>query len=393
MYGRKSEPIVNRGAELKIVLFANTDWYLFNFRLALVDALSRSGHDLLLISPPGEYGPKLRELGFDWRSVPMRRRSLNPIRELALLARLWRLMRTEKPDLVHSFTIKSVVYGSLAARSAGVSRRINAVAGMGYVFISDNLKARMLRPVVRALMRAALGGHDSRLILQNNDDVALFKTANVVDPSIIRLIRGSGVDCELFRPRPKDRRGDDEFRVLLAARLLWDKGIREFVEAARELQGRGHRFRFLLAGDPDPGNPAAVAEEHVAAWQSEGIVESLGHVDDMAALYATVDLVVLPSYREGLPKSLIEAAACSLPLVTTNVPGCREVVTDEETGLLVPPHDSSALATAILRLAENPELASRLGARAREHIEREFDASIVVDQTLAVYDELLEPSP
>jgi glycosyltransferase involved in cell wall biosynthesis len=378
---------------LKIFFFANTDWYLYNFRLPLAKALSQSGHDVVLISPPGQYGPRLQALGFNWQSVPMRRRSLNPFRELSLLIHLWRLMRAERPDIVHSFTIKSVVYGSLAARAAGVSRRVNAVAGMGYVFISDDIKARLLRPVVRALLRVALGGRNSRLILQNSDDVALFENVGVVDPSIIRLIRGSGVDCDLFRPSLTEERKGDEFRVLLAARLLWDKGIREYVQAARDLGSRDRRFRFLLAGDPDPGNPAAVPENQIAAWQSEGIIECLGHVDDMANLYSTVDLVVLPSYREGLPKSLIEAAACGLPLVTTDVPGCREVVADEETGLLVPPHDSTALATAISRLANHSEVASRLGTSAREHAQREFDVNIILDQTLAVYDELLEPSP
>jgi glycosyltransferase involved in cell wall biosynthesis len=225
-------------------LFANTDWYLYNFRLALAEALRGSGHEVLLISPPGHYGPRLRKLGFNWQSVPMRRRSLSPFRELALLNRLRRLIRAEKPDLVHSFTIKSVVYGSLAARAAGVSRRVNAVAGMGYVFISDDFKARILRPVVRTLMRLALGGHNSRLILQNGDDVALFENAGVVDPTTIRLIRGSGVDCNIFRPRPSGKLGGDEFRVLLAARLLWDKGILEYAQAARELRDRGSQVRF-----------------------------------------------------------------------------------------------------------------------------------------------------
>jgi glycosyltransferase involved in cell wall biosynthesis len=379
------------GTGLKIVLFANTDWYLYNFRLSLAEALNDAGHDVLLVSPPGQYGPMLESLGFRWQSIPMERRSLNPLREFSLLMHLRQLLHSEKPDIVHGFTIKSAVYGSLAARAAGIQRRVNAVAGMGYVFISNDLKARLLRPVVRALMRLALGGRCSRLVLQNHDDVALFKSARVVDPSVIRLIHGSGVDCSMFVPVSSDRSRCDEFRVLLASRLLWDKGIREYAEAARSLGKRDRPLRFLLAGDPDPGNPAAVPDAQLAEWQSEGIIACLGHVDDMAKLYASVDLVVLPSYREGLPKSLIEAAACGLPLVTTDVPGCREVVTNEVNGLIVPARDSGSLAAAIARIADDPDLASRLGRAARETAQQQFDVSIIVAQTLAVYDEILDP--
>jgi glycosyltransferase involved in cell wall biosynthesis len=374
---------------LKIVLFANTDWYLYNFRLSLATALKKSGHDVLLISPPGKYGEILKNMGFRWQAVPMQRRSLNPVRELSLLFHLWRLLRNEQPDILHGFTIKSAVYGSAAAKLAGVPGRVSAVAGMGYVFTSHDMKALILRPIVRTLMRLALGGRNSRLILQNSDDVALFKNAGVVAPDIIRLIRGSGVNCEDFTPKATNTNHGDSFRVLLASRLLWDKGILEYAETARALRARDSRLHFLLAGDPDSGNPSAVPEEMIEAWQKEGTIEWLGHVDDMPKLYASVDLVVLPSYREGLPKSLIEAAACGLPLITTDVPGCREVVTNEENGLIVPARDSRALAAAIARIADNPELASRLGRAARENAQQQFDVSIVISQTLAVYDELL----
>ena len=181
-------------------------------------------------------------------------------------------------------------------------------------------------------------------------------------------------------------------RVLLAARLLWDKGLAEYVEAARRLRGEGRAIEFLLAGDPDPGNPAAVPESTVRGWADEGVLQWLGHVDDMAGLFASVDVVVLPSYREGLPKGLIEAAACALPLVTTDVPGCREVVSDGVDGLLVPVRDAAALAAAIARLHDDPELAARLGKAARAKALAEFDEQIVIARTLAVYRELL-PAP
>ena len=383
----------------KIVLFANTDWYLYNFRRSLALALREAGHEVLLLSPPGEYGARLRALGLRWEPVPMDRRSLNPLREAAVLVHLWRLFRRERPDLVHGFTIKCAVYGSLAARAAGVPARVNAVTGMGYVFTSTDAKARALRPLVRLLMRAALDGRDARLILQNPDDVAVFEQARLVAPGHIRLIPGSGVDCVRFAPSESVGRGHapdadtPPFRVLLAARLLWDKGLAEFVNAARRLHAEGRAIDFLLAGDPDPGNPAAVPEATVHDWVAEGLLHWLGHVDDMPALFASVDVVVLPSYREGLPKGLIEAGACALPLVTTDVPGCREVVTDGVDGLLVPVRDAGALATAIARLHDDPVLAARLGAAARQHALDEFDERIVIARTQAVYQELLDPPP
>ncbi len=374
---------------MRIILFANTDWYLYNFRRSLALALQEAGYELLLISPPGIYGEKLRALGLRWEPLPMDRRSLNPLREAVLLLHLWRLFRRERPALVHGFTIKCAVYGSLAARLAQVPARVNAVAGMGYVFTSDDLKARLLRPLVRSLMHVALDGQNARLILQNPDDVALFERAGFVDPAHIRLIPGSGVDCSRFLANDRVRPPGQPLRVLLAARLLWDKGVAEFVAAARQLQAQGRAIEFLLAGDPDPGNPAAVPEADLQAWVAEGVLQWLGHVDDMPALFASVDVVVLPSYREGLPKGLIEAAACALPLVTTDVPGCREVVSDGVDGLLVPPRDAEALAAAIARLHDDPALAARLGAAARDKALGQFDERIVVANTMAVYTELL----
>ncbi|SFS08183.1 Glycosyltransferase involved in cell wall bisynthesis [Dyella sp. OK004] len=375
---------------MKIVLFANTDWYLYNFRRSLALALRDAGHQLLLLSPPGPYGEKLQALGLRWEPLPMERRSLNPLREIGLLRHLVRVLRRERPALVHGFTIKCAVYGSLAARMAGVPARVNAVAGMGYVFTSSDLKARLLRPVVRGLLRLALDGESARLILQNSDDIALFEKAGLIDPARIRLIRGSGVDCARFTQR-SGVRAAGPLRVLLAARLLWDKGLQEYVTAARQLLTEGRAIHFLLAGDPDPGNPAAVPESTVQFWVNEGLMTWLGHVDDMVGLLSSADVVVLPSYREGLPKTLIEAAACGLPLITADVPGCREVVTDGVDGLLVPVRDGDALADAIRRLQDDPALARRLGEAARMKAHAEFDEQIVVRRTVDVYRELCGP--
>lgn len=368
----------------KVVLFANTDWYLYNFRRSLAVALRDAGYEVLLLSPDGPYGERLVRLGLRWMPVPMRRRSLNPLREAALVLSLVQLLRRERPDVVHGFTLKCAIYGSLAARLAGVPGRVNAVTGMGYVFTSNSLRARVLRPMVRSLMRIALDGKGARLILQNPDDVAFFETHRLVDPARVRLIPGSGVDCVRFQP-PKLRPAGSPLRVLLPARLLWDKGLAEYVIAARALRAEGQNIEFLLAGNPDPGNPASVPEPTVRQWADEGVLEWLGHVDDMPALFQSVDVVVLPSYREGLPKGLIEAAASGCALVTTDVPGCREVVAHEVTGLLVPAHDPEPLANAIRRLALDVQLRNRLAAAARRQAIERFDERVILANTIEAY--------
>jgi glycosyltransferase involved in cell wall biosynthesis len=373
---------------MKVILFANTDWYLYNFRRSLVQALRESGCEVLMVSPSGSYGEKLLALGLRWQPLPMNRRSLNPLREAALLWHLVRLLRRERPDVMHGFTIKCAIYGSLAARLAGVPARVNAVAGMGYVFISSAPKARLLRPIVRALLKLALGGRNARLILQNPDDVALFAQAGLVDPARVRLIPGSGVDTVRFAPDPASV-PRDRVRVLLPARLLWDKGLAEYAEAARLLRQRQVPADLLLAGDPDPGNPAAVPEYAVRAWVEEGLLDWLGHVTDMPTLLRSVQIVVLPSYREGLPKGLIEAGACGCALIATDVPGCREVVEHEVDGLRVPVQDGVALADAIERLVRDASLRVRLAARAREKIIVKFDEKWIISKTLAVYRELI----
>ena len=272
-----------------------------------------AGWEVLLVAPAGPYGEKLASMGFRFLAAPMDRRSLNPLSEARLLFWLWSLLRSERVDVVHGITIKSVVYGGLAGRMAGVAR-VSAVTGLGYVFISDDLKARALRPIVQALLRLALGGRDARLILLNRDDEKLFVSERLVPPDRVRFIPGAGVNCARFAPPARTQGEPSRLSVLLVGRMLWDKGVGEFVEAARILRAEGRNLRFILAGAPDPGNPAAIPEATLEEWRAAGSVEWLGHVDDMPALLAAADIFVLPSYREGLPQSLIEAAACARPL-------------------------------------------------------------------------------
>jgi glycosyltransferase involved in cell wall biosynthesis len=378
---------------MKFAFFANTDWYLYNFRLATALRLQADGHDVVMLSPPGEFGSRFAAHGLRWVTLPMDRASLNPFREAVTLCQLVRVLRQEQPNLLHSFTLKCAIYGAFAARLARIQFTINAVAGMGYVFTSNSVKARVLRPLVKAMLRVALGSDRSLLILQNPDDAVAFIAENLVAPQKIRVILSSGVDTARFHPVERQSNGRERLRVLLAARLLWEKGIQEFVEAAVLLREQGRDTEFILAGMPDAGNPRSVTLAQVQQWADAGLVRWLGHVEDMPALLNTVDLMALPSYyREGVPKSLVEAAACGLAIVTTDLPGCREVVKQHGVdGLHVEPRNSRALAERIIQLDDDRELLLRLGRCARQKALTDFDERLVIQRTLNVYAELLRP--
>ncbi|HEV7393253.1 MAG TPA: glycosyltransferase family 4 protein [Burkholderiales bacterium] len=377
---------------MKVLFFANTEWYLYNFRLAFAKFLRDRGFEVVMVSPVGPYGARLVAEGFRWIGLDMDRRSIHPGRELSVLYRLSKIYAAEKPDIVHHFTIKCVVYGSLIAWRLGIRKRVNAVAGMGYVFTSTALRARLLKPFVAALMKLLVRGSHARLIIQNNDDFSAFQTARVAPPANIRLIRGSGVDTSRFRPRGQPRSG--RTRVLFAARLLRDKGIGEYVEAARILKRENIAVDMLIAGLPDSGNPSSVAPEQIEQWLQEGCITHLGHVDDMPALLSDVDIAVLPSYREGAPRSLIEAAAAGLPIVSTDVPGCREVVEHQVNGLLVPVRQAEPIVEAIRFLHQQPLERVRMGQAGREKMLRQFDQRLVFEATHAVYLELIaQPAP
>lgn len=363
---------------MKIILFANTDWYLYNFRLPLAKALRERGNNVLLLSPPGDYVERLKMLGFRWEGFELDRSGVNPVKEGLALLRLWRLYRHEQPDLVHHFTVKPVLYGSMAALLAGVPTIINSVTGLGYVFTG---RQNGLRILVNLFYRLVL--RRTWVIFQNPDDQAAFLNTGLVLSDRIALIRSSGVDTEHFVPTPEPQ-GTPPV-VILPARLLWDKGVGEFVEAARILKQRGLFVRFVLVGNTDPGNPSAVPPELLQEWQKQNLVEWLGWQDNMIEVYQQATLVALPSYREGVPKTLIEAAACGRAIVTTDVPGCREIVRQNENGRLVPAQDAKALANAIQELLENPALRQKMAENGRRIAVNEFDVLKVIRSTLEFY--------
>lgn len=367
----------------KLLFFVTEDYYFVSHRLALALAAKADGYDVCVVTRVRESGDVIRRSGL--RLIPFEnaRSGLNPFTELRTLCRLVLLYRRERPDLVHHVAMKPVLYGTIAARFTRPSAVINAVAGMGWLFTSGTGLARWLKPLVRRALRYVLS--TGMAIVQNPDDARLLTQLGVPE-SRVRRVAGSGVDLQQFRPEPVP---DGVPVVVLPARLLWDKGVGEFVAAARLLRQNGVAARFLLAGEPDPLNPASIPSADILRWVAQGWVEHLGWVPDMPQLLAQCHLVCLPSYREGLPKSLIEAAAAGKPIVTTDVPGCREVVRDGDNGLLVPPGNSCALADALARLIENPRLRQDMGARGRLLAEQEFGLEAVIRQTLEIYHEVV----
>lgn len=376
---------------IKLLYLVSEDWYFVSHRLPLAVAAKEAGYDVAVATRVGKDGDVIRDAGLTLLPIGFERSGLAPLAEARTIAGLVALYRRERPDLVHHVALKPVVYGSMAARASGVKGIVNALMGLGYVFSSDTAKARALRPAVRALLKLALTAPRTRVIVQNADDHALFAGEGLARKDDLRLIRGSGVDPALFSTMPPPAGVP---LVIVPARLLRDKGAGEFVAAAKLLKDQGVAARFVLVGDPDPVNPAAIAGTEIKAWVESGAVEHWGWqpAAQMPAILASAHIVCLPSYREGLPKALLEAAASARAIVATDVPGCREIVRPGVNGWLVPPRDATALAVALREAIGNPVLCAKYGAAGRHMIEMEFSARQVIDQTLAVYRELLGPS-
>ncbi len=372
----------------RLLYFVTEDWYFWSHRLPLALAAQQAGWEVHLLTRVRQHGERLRHAGISVTPLELARSGRHPLRELRTVLQVISAYRRLRPQLVHQVAIKPVLYGCLAAWLTGVPAQVNALAGLGYVFSSRDRLAQVLRPLLRLAFRLLLDRERTRVILQNPDDEALLLRAGLIDPRRTVIVRGSGVDPLVFTPAPAP---EGEPLVVLPARLLWDKGVGEFVEAARILREHGVSARFALVGDPDPQNPASIPRDQLEAWRAEGAVELWGWREDMPAVFRQCSIVCLPSYREGLPKGLIDAAAAGLALVTCDVPGCREVVRDGDNGLLVPARDSAALAAALLRLLEDPPLRARFGERSRARAAAEFSVQRVVQDTLAVYAGLSPP--
>jgi len=366
-----------------LYLFNDAPFFL-SHRLPVARAAADEGYEVHVATPASPAVVALERYGLTHHPIALTRGGVNPAGEVKALTAITRLYRRLRPDLIEHATIKPVLYGGLAARALRRPAVVSWMTGLGFVFISQGARAALVRRLVAAGYRAALRRPGSWVIFENPDDRDLFASHGLVAPERTRLIRGAGVDMTLFQPAPEVA-GPPV--VVLPARMLRDKGVVEFVEAARTLRASGVPARFVLAGSADPNNPAALSQAELRSWDEEGSVEWWGQRDDMAEVLRRAHVVVLPSYREGLPKALVEAAATGRPIVATDVPGCREVVRHEWNGLLVPVRDSAALAEAIGRLLRDPAERARLGARGRERVEYEFSDRRVVRETLAVYAE------
>jgi glycosyltransferase involved in cell wall biosynthesis len=372
----------------KLLFLVTEDWYFCSHRLPPARAAQAAGYEVVVATRVEHRGAEIEAEGFKLIPIALQRRSRNPFRELAAIAEIARIYWRERPDIAHHVAIKPVLYGSLAALLLRRPVVVNALAGMGFLFTSSSRWATLLRAAVSQVFRVLLNAGRNVLILQNPDDRALLVAGGLVEASRVRLIRGSGVDIRQFYSMPEP---DGTPVVMLASRMLWDKGVGEFVDAAGLLRARGKTARFVLVGDGDSGNPASITQAQLKTWHDSGIVECWGRCDDMPATFAHAQIVCLPSYREGLPKVLLEAAACARPLVATDAPGCREIVRHGENGFLVPLRDSAGLADAIEKLLDDPALRLRMGAKGREMVEAEFSEEQVARQTLAVYRELHAP--
>ena len=370
----------------RLVYLVTEDWYFVSHRLALASAAREAGYDVAVITRIGRHAETIAGAGLEVVALDFSRSGIGPVQEAQTLKALARLYKKIRPAIVHHVAMKPVIYGSLAARSAGVPAIVNAMMGLGYVFSSSSARARLLRPLVRAGLRSALSPPNTRVIVQNRDDFALFQSQGLAASENIRLIRGSGVDLKAFRVQDPP---SGIPAVILPARILKDKGVEEFVTAARMLKANGVSARFILAGDPDPLNPATIHPAQLASWINEGIVEHTGWLSPagISEIMSAASVVCLPSYREGLPKALLEAAAAGRAIVTTDVPGCREIVQPGLNGWRVPARDPGALAVALTSALTNPELCRTYGAAGRAMVEKDFSMESVIAQTLAVYRE------
>jgi glycosyltransferase involved in cell wall biosynthesis len=372
----------------KIIFLIAEDWYFWSHRLPLARAAQQKGYDVIIATRVSKHEQDILNEGFRLVPLQLSRESYSPWKELRAILELRRLYGKEHPDVVHQVALKPVLYGSIAALGRRQIKVINALAGLGYLVASSSLKARLLRIPVWSAFSFFLKRSGSKVIFQNDEDRDAIITRLKVPVENTVLIRGAGVDLETFCPAPEPAGLPV---IALVARMLWNKGVKEFVEAARLLKSEGVKARFVLVGDTDSASPSGMPRQQLSAWHDEGVVEWWGRRQDMASVYQGATIVCLPSHGgEGVPKSLLEAAACARAIVTTHVPGCRDVVRHNVNGLLVSPRNNIEVANAIRTLLNDPIRRGQMGAAGRDIVSREFSEQSVVKNTLFLYDDAVE---
>jgi glycosyltransferase involved in cell wall biosynthesis len=358
---------------MRIALAVNTSWNIYNFRMGLADALRKAGHEVIGICPVDEYTPLLGKAGITCYPVSMENKGSNPFKDISLLIQLYRIYKRTKPDIILQFTIKPNIYGSMAAGLLGIPV-INNVSGLGTVFLHDNLVSAIAIRLYRFAFR-----FPEKVFFQNEDDKALFLRKKIVKPEITEVIPGSGVDLNKFQQREFKR--NSPFVFLMVARLLYDKGVVEYAEAGKILKEKGANVILRLLGSPDTESKLGIPLTLLDEWKTKGYIHYGGFSNNIAGDMENADAVVLPSYREGTPRTLLEAAALGIPLIATDVPGCREVVVHEKNGFLCPARSAASLAVQMEKmLGLSDTQLSAMGIRSREIAAGKFDQDIVFNK-------------
>ncbi len=361
------------------------DWFFCSHFLDRARFAQNAGYVVAVVGREGIHREKIIKEGFKFYPISLNRRSINPISELVLIIQIYSIYKKFRPDVVHQIGAKPIIYGTLVTKLVQIKKIVNAPIGLGFVFSSEKVLARLLRPFVKLAYKTFINPKNSKVIFENLEDQVKFIKWGAVNQQDAVLIPGAGVDLELFHPAKSTH---SVLTVTLVARMLKDKGVYEFIAAARILKMKSVIARFILAGVPDPANPTSISEDFLLQCQKDGWIEYLGWQDDIAQLLIQSDVVCLPSYREGLPKSLIEACASGLPIVTTDTTGCREVVIDGENGFLVPVKSIAQLATAIQKLIDDPVLRLNMGANGRKRAELLYGTVKIAESTIQVYREI-----
>ncbi|PUA08620.1 glycosyltransferase family 4 protein [Pseudomonas aeruginosa] len=368
----------------RLLYLVTEDWFFCSHFISRAKAAKEAGYDIFVAAREGRHGDEIKRAGFEFLPVNFQRSEVNPIAIFKEVLAVINIYRKVRPDLVHHVALRPIIVGGVSAKICRLKGVVNAPVGMGYVFTSMSPKAKLLKPVVTSLLRLLLKGRDC--ILENNDDLSELIKRGLLHPHNAILIEGAGVSLSEYgfhlreNMRPK---------VMLAARMLKEKGIQEFIEAAEIINRKGRGCDFLLVGGCDAGNPGSIPQETIKEWCKKSGVKWVGHSEEMQKTILEADIFCLPSYREGLPKSLLEAGASGCSIITTDVPGCRQIIKNMRTGLVVPPRDSLALANAIETLLETPALRASLAAAMRIEIEEKYSEEIINRSTLVVYERLL----
>ena len=373
----------------KVLFFVNDLPAFFIQRLNLAQHVKESGYEVIIASPENQKVDDLKELGFSHQTIPVNRKSLNIFSGIVVIYRLIRIIKKIKPDILHNVSSKQVIYGSIAARICGVKKIINLINGLGWIYVERRgIAVKILRSLVSTLYKLALSNKNIIVIFQNPDDKQYFLDRNILDESQIKVILGSGVNTDKYKPSVEEiPTNQSKIKIIFLSRMLWVKGVKYLIDAVRILKSRSLEFELNLVGQPDLGNPDSIPYETLESWEKNGLINYKGFINDPIKIIQSADVVVLPTYlREGVPLSLIESASCGKPIVTTDVPGCREIVIDGLNGFLIPPKDTIALSESLEKLIINEPLRKKFGEESRKLALKSFSKEIVNKKTLELYE-------